>query len=193
MARPREFDEAIVLDAAMNQFWTHGYEATSVRDLVDQMGITSPSLYNAFGDKRALYRLALERYLESSVRERIRSGESLSPLEAIGTFFREVIKVSINDKSQRGCMLVNTALEIGPEDVELQEFVAKEFSSIETFFAKCIKAGQSDGSVRSDIRATESAKMLLSVLLGIRVLARSRPQRALLEGSVRTAIDAIRA
>jgi TetR/AcrR family transcriptional repressor of nem operon len=192
VARPREFDEASVLDAAMNQFWTHGYEATSVRDLADQMGITGASLYNAFGDKRSLYRLALERYLEGSVRERIRAGESLPPLEAIASFFREVIKISINDKSQRGCMLVNTALEINPEDAEFQEFVASEFSSIEAFFVRCIKAGQNDGSVRSEVRATESAKMLLSVLLGIRVLARSRPQRALLEGSVRSAIDTIR-
>jgi TetR/AcrR family transcriptional regulator, transcriptional repressor for nem operon len=193
VARPREFDEASVLDAAMNQFWTHGYEATSVRDLANQMGITGASLYNAFGDKRSLYRLALERYLERSVRQRIRSGENLPPLEAITSFFGEVIKISINDKSQRGCMLVNTALEISPEDVEFQEFVANEFSSIEVFFVRCIKAGQNDGSVRSDVRAIESAKMLLSVLLGIRVLARSRPQRALLEGSVRSAIDAIRA
>jgi TetR/AcrR family transcriptional regulator, transcriptional repressor for nem operon len=193
VARPREFDEASVLDAAMNQFWTHGYEATSVRDLADQMGITGASLYNAFGDKRSLYRRALDRYLEGSVRERIRAGESLPPLEAIASFFREVIKISINDKSQRGCMLVNTALEIGPEDTEFQEFVAGEFSSIEAFFARCIKAGQHDGTIRSEVRATESAKMLLSVLLGIRVLARSRPQRALLEGSVRSAIDTIRA
>jgi TetR/AcrR family transcriptional regulator, transcriptional repressor for nem operon len=193
VARPREFDEASVLDAAMNQFWTHGYEATSVRDLANQMGITGASLYNAFGDKRSLYRLALERYLERSVRGRIRAGESLPPIEAIVSFFREVIKISLNDKSQRGCMLVNTALEIGPEEVEFQEFVAKEFLSIEAFFVRCIKAGQNDGSVRKDVRATESAKMLLSVLLGIRVLARSRPQRALLEGSVRSAIDTIRA
>jgi TetR/AcrR family transcriptional regulator, transcriptional repressor for nem operon len=193
VARPREFDEESVLDAAMNQFWTHGYEATSVRDLANQMGITGASLYNAFGDKRSLYRLALERYLERSVRQRIRSGENLPPLEAITSFFGEVIKISINDKSQRGCMLVNTALEIRSEDMEFQEFVANEFSSIEVFFVRCIKAGQNDGSVRSDVRAIESAKMLLSVLLGIRVLARSRPQRALLEGSVRSAIDAIRA
>jgi TetR/AcrR family transcriptional regulator, transcriptional repressor for nem operon len=177
----------------MNQFWTHGYEATSVRDLANQMGITGASLYNAFGDKRSLYRLALERYLERSVRQRIRSGENLPPLEAITSFFGEVIKISINDKSRRGCMLVNTALEIGPEDVEFQEFVANEISSIEAFFMRCIKAGQNDGSVRSNVRAIESAKMLLSVLLGIRVLARSRPQRALLGGSVRAAIDAIRA
>ena len=54
MARPREFDEATVLEAAMHCFWAQGYEATSVRDLAAQMGITGASLYNAFGDKRSL-------------------------------------------------------------------------------------------------------------------------------------------
>jgi TetR/AcrR family transcriptional regulator, transcriptional repressor for nem operon len=176
----------------MNQFWTYGYEPTSVRDLADQMGITGASLYNAFGDKRSLYRLSLERYLDRSVRERISTFEALTPVEAIESFFRDVVKNSVNDKSQRGCMLVNAALEVDPVDPEFQEFVANELLSIEGFFARCLKAGQSDGSVRRDLRRTESAKLLLSVFLGIRVLARSRPQRAVLEGTVRSAIDSIR-
>jgi TetR/AcrR family transcriptional regulator, transcriptional repressor for nem operon len=64
MARPREFDEGTVLDAAVLCFWKQGYEATSVRDLVAQTGITAASLYNAFGDKRALYQKALDHYVD---------------------------------------------------------------------------------------------------------------------------------
>ncbi|MBQ8106528.1 MAG: helix-turn-helix transcriptional regulator, partial [Afipia sp.] len=64
MARPREFEEGVVLDAAMECFWNRGYEATSMRDLVDKTGITGASLYNAFGDKRAIYQRALDRYVE---------------------------------------------------------------------------------------------------------------------------------
>ena len=66
LARPREFDEAAVLDAAIQCFWAKGYEATSVRDLADEMGIAGASLYNAFGDKRGLYRRALEQYIDGS-------------------------------------------------------------------------------------------------------------------------------
>ena len=84
MARPREFDEAAVLDAAIERFWQRGYEATSVRDLADEMNIAGASLYNAFGDKRSLYDRALNRYLDRSFRERIRRLEpSLPPREAI--------------------------------------------------------------------------------------------------------------
>ena len=59
MARPREFDEVTALEAAIDCFWQRGYEATSVRDLADKMGISAPSLYNAYGDKHALFMQAL--------------------------------------------------------------------------------------------------------------------------------------
>src|ERR1700744_5642038 len=90
MARPREFDEAAVLDAAMQSFWLNGYEKTSVRDLAEGRGAAGASLYNAFGDKRTLYRSALNRYLDQTFRERIRRHESTwAPAEAIRAFFGE--------------------------------------------------------------------------------------------------------
>ena len=91
MARPREFDEAVALDAAIQCFWSRGYEATSVRDLADAMGIAGPSLYNTFGDKRTLYRQALEHYVERGFCDRVRRFESqLAPRAAIGAFFDEI-------------------------------------------------------------------------------------------------------
>src|SRR5271154_7365110 len=117
MARPREFDEATVLDAAIQQFWLRGYEATSVRDLAEEMGIAGASLYNAFGDKRTLYRASLNRYLEQTFRERIRRLENtLPPHDAITTFLAEIIERSLGDRRRRGCMLVNSAVENVPQD-----------------------------------------------------------------------------
>src|SRR5216684_2122933 len=84
MARPREFDDGAALDAAMDCFWRDGYEATSVRELASSMGITGTSLYNAFGDKRSLFRQVLQRYAERSTRERIARLEStLPPKQAV--------------------------------------------------------------------------------------------------------------
>jgi TetR/AcrR family transcriptional regulator, transcriptional repressor for nem operon len=183
MARPREFDEATVLEAAMHCFWARGFESTSVRDLAEQMGITGASLYNAFGDKRSLYRQALAHYLETSVRDRVSRLERLSPLPAIRAFFEEVIQRSVTDEQRRGCMLVNAALELAPYDAEFQKIVSQEMIFIETFFRRCIAAGQKDGTISPTPPAAELAKVLLSVLLGIRVLARTRPQRAVLEGA----------
>jgi TetR/AcrR family transcriptional regulator, transcriptional repressor for nem operon len=71
MARPREFNEAVVLAAAIYCFWTRGYEATSVRDLADNMGITGASLYTVFGDKRSLYRRALNTCIDQRFSKRV--------------------------------------------------------------------------------------------------------------------------
>ena len=192
MARPREFNEATVLEAAMRCFWAQGYELTSARDLAEQMGITGASLYNAFGDKRSLYRRALGYYLEQSVRERIARVEGLPPYAAIRAFFDEIIERSVTDKQRRGCMLVNSALEVAPYDAEFKKLVSKEMIFIETFFRRCIIAGQQDGTISAIRPAAELAKMLLSVLLGIRVLARTRPQRAVLEGAADSVLELLK-
>ena len=139
---PREFDETTVLEAAMNCFWAQGFQQTSVRDLAEGMGITGASLYNAFGDKRSLYRQAFVHYLAQTVRDRVTRLEKLPPALAIRTFFDEIIERSVDDKQRRGCMLVNAALELAPYDPEFQQLVAEEMIFIETFFRRCIEAGQ---------------------------------------------------
>ena len=192
MGRPREFNEAAVLDAATACFWKDGYETTSVRDLAASMRITGASLYNAFGDKRSLYLRALDNYLVSSVHDRIARLAVLPPLAALHAFFDEIIARSASDPEQRGCMLVNAALEVAPRDEAVRAIVARELSAIEAFFLRCIVAGQADGSIGDRQPAGKSATMLLGVLVGIRVLARVRPNRALLEAAAQTALAPLR-
>jgi TetR/AcrR family transcriptional regulator, transcriptional repressor for nem operon len=188
MARPREFDEVTALEAAIECFWHRGYEATSVRDLADKMGISAPSLYNAYGDKHALFVRALERYLDHSTRARIkRLEDSLPPKQAIRRFLEEIIERSVNDRERRGCFLINSALEVAPHDRKLGALIADRLAEIEAFFYRSIKAAQAEGAVPQDRVAKDLARLLLGVLLGIRVLARSKPERALLEGVARPA------
>ncbi len=188
MGRPREFDESAVLDAATDCFWRDGYEATSVRELATSMGITGASLYNAFGDKRSLFREVLQRYAERSMRERIARLESaLPPKRAVRAFIGEIVEHSV-EGDRRGCLLVNTALDTAPHDPELGAEVAARLSEIEDFFRRAIKAAQLDGSVPHDRDPADLARLLLGVTLGIRVLARSNPQRELLEGVARPAL-----
>jgi len=186
MARPREFDEAAVLDAAIERFWQSGYEATSVRDLADEMNIAGASLYNAFGDKRSLYERALNRYLDQTFRERIRRLEpSLPPREAIVAFLQEIVKRSLADKQRRGCMLVNSAIESAPHDSKFFDIVAIFLDEVERFFFRCVSNGQKDGTITRAYSAEDLSRSLLGALLGIRVLARVRPERKLLEGLLR--------
>jgi TetR/AcrR family transcriptional regulator, transcriptional repressor for nem operon len=186
MARPREFDEVAVLEAAVQCFWARGYEATSVRDLAARMEITGASLYNAFGDKRSLYRRALGYYVEQSFGDRVGRFEGrLPPREAIGAFFDEIVDRSLSDKQRKGCMLVNSALEVAPHDPEFQRLIADVLVQVEAFFRRCVAAGQRTGTITTSQPAEDLARLLLSVLLGIRVLARARPERELLEGLLR--------
>lgn len=189
MARPREFDEIAVLDAAAQRFWMYGYEATSVRDLAQDMGMTGASLYNAFGDKRSLFERALAHYVENSFGERMSRFERLpSALEAIRAFFREIVERSVRDRDRKGCLLVNSALEVAPHDAEFQVMIAEVLIKVEAFFRRCVQAGQRSGEITTAQSADDLAKLLLGVHLGIRVLARARPERALLEGLVRPAL-----
>ena len=189
MGRPREFNEVAALEAAVNCFWQHGYEATSMRDLTASMGLTAPSLYNAFGDKQALFARALERYLDCTTRDRLHKYEtSLPPKRAIHQFFAEIIDHSINDRERKGCFLVNSALEVAPHQSKLRAVIAEQFGEIEGFFKRCIRAAQADGTAPSGVNANDTARLLLGVLLGIRVLARSTPKRSLLEGVLRPAL-----
>jgi len=188
MARPREFDEAAVLGAVVQCFWSRGYEGTSVRDLVDKTGITSASLYNAFGDKRALYQRALDHYVEESIANRISRCAELPPREAISVFFLEILNRSLGDPQQKGCMLVNAALDMAPHDPDFKKIVASVLTRIEAFFLGCIEAGQADGAITRSLPAAHLAHHLLGVLMGVRVLARVRPERALLEGVIAPAL-----
>jgi TetR/AcrR family transcriptional regulator, transcriptional repressor for nem operon len=189
MPRPREFDETAALEAAMECFWRRGYEATSLRDLTASMGLTAPSLYNAFGDKQELFARALERYLDRTTRDRLRRlEESLAPKEAIRRFFAEIIEHSIKDRQRKGCFLVNSALEVAPHHAECRAVIAEQFGEIEAFFKRCILAAQVDQTVAPDVDAGDVARLLLGVLLGIRVLARTKPNRDVLEGVARPAL-----
>jgi len=188
MARPITFDEAAALDVAIECFWRRGYESTSVRDLAAAMGICGTSLYNSFGNKRALFVQAMERYLDRSMRARVKRVEGLPPKQAILRFFEEIIEASLKDRARRGCLLINSALEVAPHDPRLGAEISERLGEIEQFFRRSIVAAQSEGSVRQDLDADDIARLLLGVLLGIRVLARAKPQRALLEGVARPAL-----
>lgn len=192
MARPRGFDEASALDAAIECFRRRGYAATSVRDLTESMGIGATSLYNSFGDKRALFIRALERYVERSVRARIKRLEcSLPPKRAIRTLIEEVIERSVTDRTRGGCLLINSALEVAPHDPELAEAIASSLGEIEAFFRRSVVAAQAEGTIPRNRKPRDLSRLLLGIVLAIRVLARSKPDRSLLEGMVRPALAAL--
>lgn len=191
MARPREFDEETVLDAATEAFWGRGYEATSTRDLTSRTGITASSMYMAFGNKRDLFRLSLNKYLERTLHEKLARLEAAEdPALAITTFFYEIIERSLGDEQRRGCLMVNSIFESSAGDESLKEDIGRELRLVEQFFVGRLAAAQRARTLQTSAAVEDIARHLLSVLLGVRVLARVRPEAALLTGAVGEALRA---
>ncbi len=195
MARPKAFDETQALDAAMTCFWDRGYEATSIRDLTDRMGIAGPSLYNTFGDKRALFERSLEHYCTRLTYERIARIEAETPpVLRIGRFLGDIVDRSVDDETRRGCFLINSAIEVAPHDPAMGAVIAGHLTEVRNFFARSLAAARAADRLSTAITNAEverAADHLMAVLLGIRVLARTRPERDLLEGIVAAALTAV--
>ena len=177
----KQFDVDQALGKAMQAFWAHGYAATSTQDLVETMGINRGSLYATFGNKRSLFIQVLRRYdavyRQAWVEELAREG---SPKEAIMGAFQAVIASVLEQGARDGCLLVNTALELSPHDAEISAVVAQALAEMESFFGRMIEQGQASGEIPDRIDATETARALLSLFIGLRVLSRSRPEDSLL-------------
>jgi TetR/AcrR family transcriptional repressor of nem operon len=189
MARLKEFDEERALDGAVDCFWKHGYGTTTVRDLADAMQIGGASLYNAYGDKRTLFERALERYANRSMRDRIARMEAEHrPKEAIRAFIAEIIDRSLKDPDRKGCLLINSALDVAPHDAEIGKVVAGYLDELRAFFQRNIEAAQRAGQTPKALDAGEAAGHLLGVLAGIRVLARTGARRKVLESVARPAL-----
>ena len=177
----KQFDRDEALSKAMNAFWARGYDATSMQDLVDCMGVNRGSLYATFGDKRSLFIAALRRY-DARYREAwvARLVATHGPRASITAAFDEAISAVLDDGSSDGCLLVNTALELSPHDKEISAIVDTGLSAMESFFRDRIEQGQAAGEIPQHLAPVDTARGLLSLFIGLRVLARARPDEPLL-------------
>ncbi len=176
----KQFDVDVALSRAMNAFWARGYEATSVQHLVGAMGINRGSLYATFGDKRRLFLAALRKY----DREHREGGLSAlaadnGPRAAILAAFEGAIEATAGG-NRDGCLLVNSALELSPHDPEVAAVVAEGLRETEAFFRDRIEAGQAQGEIPAELAAQDTARALLGLFVGLRVLSRGRPEPPLL-------------
>lgn len=172
----KNFDVDATLTKAMQAFWAHGYEATSMQDLVDATGINRASIYATYGDKRALFLRALRKY-DVDVRRRMleQLGASTAPAEAIATVFDRFIDQTSVPQGNWGCFIVNTALELAAHDSEIAELVNAAQDDIEAFFLAMIRKGQQQGEFAPGREAAQLARQALAAMLGMLVMIRSRP------------------
>jgi TetR/AcrR family transcriptional repressor of nem operon len=172
--RPREFDMDDALDKAIGVFREHGFHATSIGDLADAMELASGSIYKAFRDKRAVFLAAFDRY--ASVRnEQIRrvaaTGKTgIERLRAVLAFY---VKSSQGAEGRRGCLVVGSAVEMAIFDPEIATRVTATLKKNEAFLAELIQQGQSDGSIPSGIDAENTARVMVCLTQGMRVVGKT--------------------
>ena len=178
-----EMDE--VLTKIMRQFWRHGYSATSIRDLEEATGLFRGSLYHAFGDKREMFFRALRHYDQLYREAPIKELEKhSSPRQAVLSVFESVASDVMENGSNDGCLGVNIALELGAHDQEVASFVASAFTGITAFIHSSIKRGQAEGEISTEVDPEQTAKSLLGLFLGLRVLSRVSPDESFLKSVV---------
>jgi TetR/AcrR family transcriptional regulator, transcriptional repressor for nem operon len=184
----KQFNKDEALDQALQAFWAHGYEATSLQDLVDCTGVNRGSLYATYGGKHALFLAALRMYDERRRRLLGEFEKRHPPREAIRRVFNAFIDEVSEKGGNRGCFLTNSALELAAHDREVGQLVATAQEDMEAFFARMIKRGKAEGEIAEHVRPAETARGLLASLLGVLVLVRSRPNLAVLQSIVTDAL-----
>jgi TetR/AcrR family transcriptional repressor of nem operon len=169
MARPREFDIDEALDAAMGAFWGRGYEGTSLADLMHAMGLQKGSIYKAFGDKHALFLCALQRYLDKMYEaQRDTLAGARSPRAALRAWLDRLIEAApAEGGSCRGCLAVNTLVELGPHDEQSRALLEAHFERVRELLIEQIRQGQGRGEIRQDIDPGQCARLLMTMVAGL--------------------------
>lgn len=173
MARPREFDIDVALENAMQAFWSHGYESTSMADLMEAMDLQKGSIYKAFGDKHTLFIQAMERYLEDAHEfDKSMIEKAVTPKEALNSWFNKEMKRMCGQPLKRGCLMVNSLTEFGSQDEDVARLVKEHSSKTANLIAKTIEKGQSLGEFRNDMSANDQAQLILVSLVGMLALTK---------------------
>ena len=176
MARTKEFDPDAALQAALELFWRKGYEATSMSDLVDHLKVARASIYATFGGKRELYLKAFDRYLENADPDIVTALSQPGPvLPAVRALVRRYARESMDDDLRRGCMVVNTAVELAPHDRAATRRVQASWNTVEVALTSALTRARAQGELSADRDPRALARFLLTLLQGMRVLAKGEP------------------
>lgn len=190
MGRKRKLAPDTALDRAMGRFWSHGYGGTSVADLVDASTLNRGSLYGTFGDKDALFYTCLDRYAAHT------AGAWLEALERPGAglaeirrFFTSLAAYVAGDPARRGCLMINTAVELAPHEPKAGAAAARHFKRMETAFRNALARAAAE--LRPGADPDSLAPYLVAVASGLLVLARAGVDRTAAERVVDATLFAL--
>ena len=173
MARTKSFNKDDVLERAMNLFWKQGFHATSMQDIVQNVGLSRSSLYESFGSKQGLFDQALGNYCRTN-REGVKA--LLSNEKSVKTGIRNLLESSIHctisDADKKGCFVVNSTTELVPGDDEMLKALSKNRASFEKVFFEFLQKGQATGEIPPNKDIKTLSGLIYTVFSGLNVIAK---------------------
>ena len=188
MPRKKTFTIEFALTKALELFRERGYRATSMRDIAKHTGVSRSSVYATFGDKHALFLQALR--LDSEISPSAGLPDltaAAAPRQAIIDVFESLVTEVGPGRSDDHNLLINTAMELLPSDLEVAAMVRGALTELEGSFRGAVERGIASAEIARQVDATQVARCLLSLFLGMQVLVRSRPDESLLRAVVNQA------
>jgi AcrR family transcriptional regulator len=191
--RPRAYEPEVALDQAMDAFWKDGFAATSLDDLSAATGMNRPSLYGAFGDKRALYIQAYRRY-------RQHVDETFTPLFAeaapLRVKLRRILIAALDlylsgEDGPRGCFTVLTASSDAIADEKIRALVGEAIANTDRAFGRLFADARASGELAPETDARRLARMASATIHSLSIRARARIPRAEIEPIVDDAVTTI--
>lgn len=190
------FDTQQAVARARDVFWSRGYAATSIQDLVDELGVQRGSIYAAFGDKHDLYLKAVALYAEQN---RAHLGTILQADPVLPALRRLLLEPSgltaaaERAHERRGCLVGNTTVELVPSDDEAGSLVAAAYHGFVEVAAAALARAQATGEVTTSATPEAQARLLLLLFQGSALVSRALPDRAGMADAIDAALDALRA
>jgi TetR/AcrR family transcriptional repressor of nem operon len=192
MARQKEFDRDEVLHKAMEVFWSRGFEAASMQDLVDHMGINRQSLYDTFGDKHALYLQALDRYREVEGRKMFELLERPGSVKkALRQLFARIVQTALSDPERRGCFMGNATSELAGRCKATAARTCSNIAATEEVFYRALLRGKKEGELKRVRDPRAVARFLYSGLQGLMMMAKATQDRKTLEDIVKVMLSVV--
>jgi TetR/AcrR family transcriptional repressor of nem operon len=192
MPRAPSYDRTRVLDQAVRVFWEKGYAGTSIRDLVEATGVQRYGLYESYGDKHGLFLSALDRYQDTVIagllREVERPGAALP--EILGLLDR-LARTASRPGAARGCLLCNTAAELGEDDAEAAARVDAYSRRLTRAFQTALIRARTLGQLPEELNADRLSRFLTGIVVGGSVHARTSEGRRCLPALFQVARTAL--
>ena len=174
--RPRGFDTEAAVERAMGVFWSRGYHATALPDLLRATKLSRGSLYAAFGGKHALFLRALDRYVADALaRIDVELGPRHAPVDSLRIFLAGYVNRTSGASGRRGCLLVATAMELAGHDSEVGRRVASFFKVMEAKVADALSRAKAAGKLADGVEPSSAARILVCFVEGLRVVGKTGP------------------